>query len=81
MRDVKALPDYGLLVVFESGKKKKYDVQPLVAKWEAFKALSSTKGLFEQVKVNAVGYMIYGISWNDGIELSCNELYKNGVGI
>ena len=32
-------------------------------------------GLFEQVKVDAGGY---GISWNDEIDLSCDELYHNG---
>ena len=33
-------------------------------------------GLFEQVKVDSGGY---GISWNDELDLSCNELYYNGV--
>lgn len=78
VREVKPLPEYGLLVVFESGEKKKYSVRPLFNKWKAFKALTSTKGLFEQVKVDAGGY---GISWNDDIDLSCNELYENGTGI
>lgn len=41
----------------------------------SFKALTSIQGLFEQVKVDAGGY---GISWNDEIDLSCNELYENG---
>ncbi len=47
-------------------------------KWDAFKALSSVKGLFEQVKVDTGGY---GISWNDDIDLSCNELWENGMPI
>lgn len=34
------------------------------------------KGLSEQVKVDVGGY---GISWNDEIDLSCDELYDNGV--
>ncbi len=29
----------------------------------------------EQVKVDAG---VYGISWNDDIDLSCEELYQNG---
>jgi hypothetical protein len=37
--------------------------------------------LFEQVKVDSGGF---GISWNDDIDLSCNELYtksrQRGVG-
>jgi len=51
------------------------DVSPLFDKWESFKALDSVSGLFEQVKVDAGGY---GISWNDDIDLSCEELYQNG---
>ena len=76
VREVKPLPEYGLFVVFASGEQKIYNVQPLFNKWEEFKALTSTKGLFEQVKVDAGGY---GISWNDDIDLSCNELYENGA--
>lgn len=76
VNEVKPLPDYALLVVFANGERKIYDVQPLFNKWEAFKSLDTTKGLFEQVKVDAGGY---GISWNDDIDLSCNELYENGV--
>lgn len=43
-------------------------------KWEAFKLLADVKGLFEQVKVDSGGY---GISWDDNIDLSCNELWNN----
>ena len=38
--------------------------------------LSNVKGLFEQVQVDSGGY---GISWNDDIDLSCNELWENGT--
>ena len=76
VQEVKPLSDYGLLVIFESGEKKKYNVRPLFDKWDAFKTLSSVKGLFDQVKVDAGGY---GVSWNDDIDLSCNELYENGT--
>ena len=75
VREVKTLHDYGLLVVFTSGEQKKYNVQRLFNRWEAFQALTSTKGLFEQVKVDCGGY---GVSWNDEIDLYCNELYENG---
>lgn len=76
VQEVEPLPDYCLLVVFANGEKKKYDVRPLFEKWEDFKALSVIKGLFEQVKVDIGGY---GVSWNDDIDLSCNELYDNGL--
>ncbi len=73
---VQPLPGFRVLVTFITGERKCYNVVPLFEKWEEFKALSTTKGLFEQVKVDAGGY---GVSWNDDIDLSCNELWENGV--
>ena len=72
---VKPLDGFILLVDFQNGKQKKYDVSPLLDKWEPFKAFMQINGLFEQVKVDIGGY---GVSWNDDIDLSCNELYNNG---
>ena len=78
VREVTHLPDYGLLVGFANGEKKKYNVKPLFDRWDVFKTLYSVKGLFEQVKVDAGGY---GVNWNDDIDLSCDELYSNGAAI
>ena len=76
VQDVKPLEKYKLLVTFQNGEIKKYDVKPLFDKWQVFKDLIYINGLFQQVKVDAGGY---GISWNDDIDLSCDELYYNGV--
>ena len=76
IQDVKPLEKYKLLVTFTNGEIKNYDVKPLFEKWEVFKDLIYINGLFQQVKVDAGGY---GISWNDDIDLSCDELYYNGV--
>lgn len=76
VQSIKPLDNYNLLVTFTNGEIKNYDVKPLFNKWEVFKDLVSIKGLFQQVKVDDGGY---GISWNDDIDLSCNELYYNGV--
>ena len=78
VKNVKPLNDYVLLVEFENNEQKKYDVKPLFNKWEAFKALLSVYGLFKLVKVDQGGY---GISWNDEIDLSCDELYHNGISV
>ena len=75
VRSTTPLPGYSLLVRFENGEEKVYDVRQLFDKWEAFKALSITEGLFAQVKVDVGGY---GVSWNDDIDLSCDELYMGG---
>lgn len=76
VKNVLPLENYILSVQFEDGTNKKYDVKPLFSKWTAFKDLIDIKGLFEQVKVDMGGY---GIVWNDYIDLSCDELYYNGV--
>ena len=75
VKDVKALPNYILEVIFENNEIKYYDVKPLFEKWVTFLDLKNTQGLFKQVKVDLNGY---GISWNEYLDLSCNELYNNG---
>jgi len=75
VKKVIPLPNYCLTVIFENDVTKQYDVKPLFEKIDIFKTLSYMKGLFEQVKVDIGGY---GISWNDEIDLSCNELWNNG---
>ena len=74
--EIRPLREYRLLVTFETGEIKSYDVEPLFEKWIPFRSLREIKGLFEQVRVDAGGY---GISWNDELDLSCNELYENGT--
>jgi hypothetical protein len=76
VQSVNPLPEYRLAVQFISGEKKQYDLKPLFDKLEAFQALACVPGLFSQVKVDPGGY---GISWNDHIDLACNELYENGI--
>ena len=75
VKEVQPLTAFWLLVSFDTGEKKRYNVEPLFDKWEVFKQIADVKGLFEQVKVDTGGY---GISWNDDIDLSCNELWNNG---
>lgn len=75
VKEIKALPDYFLFVKFENNEEKQYNVKSLVNELEPFKALLYIPGLFEQVKVDSGGY---GISWNDELDLACDELYYNG---
>lgn len=74
VRSINPLPNFVLAVDFENGEQKVYDIKPLLNKWDCFKTLITVKGLFEQVKVDIGGY---GVSWNDDIDLSCDELYNN----
>jgi len=69
------LPDFVLLVHFTEGAAKEYDIKPLFDRIEAFQTFLSMPGLFEQVQVDTGGY---GISWNDDLDLDCEELWVHG---
>jgi len=62
---------------FTDGSIKHYDVKPLMNKWDAFKDLKQND-LFKLAYVDTGGY---GVVWNDYIDLSCNELYNNGISV
>lgn len=76
VKSVTPRPGFSLLVDFEDGSRRVYDVRPLFTRWRSFQALADTRGLFEQVRVDAGGY---GVSWNDDLDLACDELYCNGT--
>lgn len=76
VKEVKPIKDYVLYVLFADGTEKIYDIEPLFAEIEIFNSLKIISGLFGQVKVDAGGY---GISWNEDIDLSCDELWDNGI--
>lgn len=75
VKRVIAMDNFILLVEFEEGTKKYYDIKPLFKKWEEFNKLKENN-IFKNVRVESKGY---GISWNDEIDLSCNELWENGA--
>lgn len=76
VKAVKPLADYVLSVTFEDGQIKEYDIKPLFGKYRQFSALRDIKGLYGLVRVDMGGY---GVSWNDDLDISCNELYNNGA--
>lgn len=76
VKEVKPLLDYKLYIQFANDEKRIYDIKPLFDKWSAFNSLKQINSLFSQVKVDSGGY---GISWNDEIDLACDELYYNGT--
>ena len=75
VKEVYALPGMRLSVLFSDGTTKAYDVTPLLGRFDAFKALED-ESLFSSVEVDVGGY---GVIWNDDIDLSCDELWENGV--
>lgn len=74
IKSVVPLKNYVLLVSFVEGVTKTYNVKPLFEKWDIFNRLKENH-LFYDVLVDQGGY---GISWNDDIDLSCEELFDNG---
>ena len=76
IKNVSALPDYKLSVQFSEGVTKIYDVKPLFERIPLFAELTNNHAEFACVSVDVGGY---GIVWNDELDLSCDELWKNGV--
>ena len=76
IKNVSALTNYKLSVQFSEGVTKIYDVKPLFEKIPVFAALKDNAAEFACVAVDVGGY---GIVWNDDLDLSCDELWENGV--
>jgi hypothetical protein len=74
IKEIKANDDYILIVKFDNGIQKKYDFKKNFEN-PCFQDLKDMN-LFKQVKIDAGGY---GISWNDDLDLSEYEVWKNGV--
>lgn len=75
VKDVSALADLKLSVQFTNGTTKIYDVAPLMNRYPVFRTLDD-EVLFRDVEVDQGGY---GIIWNDDLDLSCDELWENGI--
>ena len=76
VKNVFALPECRLSVQFSEGVTKIYDVKPLFEKIPLFASLKDDVVEFACVRVDVGGY---GIVWNDDLDLSCDELWENGV--
>ena len=73
---VKALPQFGLLIVFQNGVEKKYNIRQLYTIYPQFKELEHNEDLFSNVKVDVGGYGVY---WNDELDIAADELWENGI--
>lgn len=75
--NVVPLSDMQLLVFFENGVIKKFDVKPIIKDYSEFEALKEP-ALFQMVKVEPGGY---GVSWNEDLDCSEGEIWENGIEI
>ena len=76
IKNVSPLPDFKLSVQFSEGVTKLYDMKPLTTKLPVFQTLLENPEKFFRVSVDVGGY---GIIWDDEYDLSCDELWANGV--
>ena len=76
IKNVNPLQDFRLCVLFSEGVTKIYDIKPLFEKIKAFNVFADSPELFYEARVDTGGY---GVVWNDDVDLSCDELYENGV--
>lgn len=74
---VTPLDNLRLLILFENGVQKIFDVNELIKDVPAFELLRDP-ALFQQVKVEPGGY---GISWTDELDCSECELWEKGHSI
>lgn len=75
IKNVSPLSEYILSIQFAEGCTKIYDVKPLFEKIPIFNELKNIE-LFFDVSVDVGGH---GIVWNDDLDLSCEELWENGI--
>lgn len=75
IKNVYPLTEYRLSVQFTEGCTKIYDMKPLFKQIPLFAELKENH-LFSDVTVDVGGH---GIVWNDDLDLSCDELWENGV--
>ena len=76
VKNVNALPDFKLSVQFCEGVTKIYDMNQLFEKLPVFNYFKDKVEEFYAVSVDMGGY---GIVWNDDLDLSCDELWENGI--
>ena len=70
------LSDYRPKALFTNGITKLYDAKPLPEILPVFRHLLSDPEYFARAKVDTGGF---GIIWDDDYDLSCDELWYNGV--
>jgi hypothetical protein len=71
-----AIDDLTLVVEFSNGDRKQYNISQLLEK-PVFSRLKNP-GFFRSFQVETGGY---GIVWNDEIDLSEYELWRNGIDV
>lgn len=75
IKTVRSLENFVILVMFQNGVEKEYDMRRLFSVFPQFREFEQVTGLFEQVKVDVGGY---GVIWNDELDLDAEDIWENG---
>lgn len=73
---VKPMENFVLLVGFQNGIEKTYDMRTLYPVFPQFEVFENDVDLFNQVQVDMGGY---GISWNDDLDLDAEDIWEDGI--
>ena len=76
IESVKPLKDLVLLVGFQNGIEKTYDMRKLYPVFPQFQVFENDVELFYNVRVDMGGY---GVSWNDDLDLAAEDIWEDGV--
>lgn len=77
INNVKPLNDYILRVQFAEGVTKLYDLKPWFKTYPLFNNIKNNNHYYDVI-VDVGGH---GIVWDDDLDLSCEEIYENGITI
>ena len=69
------LEDMQVLVFFENGEVKKFNIKTLIPQYPEFEIFKNPE-VFNSLRVEPGGY---GISWNEDLDCSEGELFTNGI--
>lgn len=73
---VKPMENFVLLVGFQNGIEKTYDMRTLYPIFPQFEVFENDVDLFNQAQVDVGGY---GISWNDDLDLDAEDIWEDGI--
>ena len=73
---VKPMENFVLLVGFQNGIEKTYNMRTLYPVFPQFEVFENDVDLFNQVEVDMGGY---GVSWNDDLDLDANDIWEDGI--
>ena len=76
IKSVQPMKNFTLLVCFQNGIEKQYDMSKVISMFPQFSVLEKDHELYEKVYVDVGGY---GIAWNDDLDMDAEEIWEEGI--